>query len=162
MFQGRGPRGRAVYPDRARIVGVATVHQASRTSPLQLGPIDLDVEVHAEPAPVADIRRPEEPLGSGRNQGLLGTGRRSKPCCSPVVVMSIGRGHELPLPDEPARLAVAQPFGRVGEREAERPQALIRVAAQIARIRLFLASCVSSAFPSASSSGGRYIPNRPR
>ena len=31
-----------------------------------------------------------------------------------------------------------------------------------ARTRLFFASCVSSTSPSASSSGGRYIPNRPR
>ena len=40
----------------------------------QLGdlvPVDRDVEVDAEPAAVADVRRPEEPLGVGGDQRLL-------------------------------------------------------------------------------------------
>ena len=129
---------------------------------LELVPVDLDVQVHAEPAPVTDVRRPEEAVRRRPDQCLLGARRRGEPGGTPVVVMAIGGRDELALPDEPARLAVAQPLGSFRQAEADRAEPAVWIACQIARIRLFLASWVSSALPSASSSGGRYIPNRPR
>ena len=111
---------------------------------------------------MADVRRPEEPSRVAFDQRLLRTGWRGEPGGAPIVVVAVGGRHELALADEPARLAVAQPLGRLREREAERPEPRVRIGRQIAFIRLFFASWVSSALPSASSSGGRYIPNRPR
>ncbi len=85
-----------------------------------------------------------------------------------MVMVAIRGRHELPLPDEPAGLPVAQPLGGLGESETDRPKSSVGIglvvapARQIARIRLFFASWVSSALPRASSKGGMYIPNRPR
>ena len=98
---------------------------------------------------------------------LLGAGRRRQPERASVVVMAVGgRRERAAVAGEPGRLAVAQPLGRAVGREAARPDARVRIGvergAQIARTLLFLASWVSSTSPSASSSGGRYIPNRPR
>jgi hypothetical protein len=117
---------------------------------------------------MTDVWRAEEPIGRGLDKRLLHAKRRGQPCPSPVVVVTVRRGDELARPDEPAGLAVAQPLGRLGQREAERPKLLVRIGRgltvdrQIARILLFLASWVSSALPSASSNGGMYMPNRPR
>ncbi len=72
--------------------------------------------------------------------------------------------------------ATAQRYGAAGRARAEAvfdwdaigAQTVVdlrgaaRRLSQRARIRLLRASCVSSAIPSASSSGGRYMPNRPR
>jgi len=128
----------------------------------ELVPVDRDVEVHAQPPTVTHVWRPEEALWSRGDQRFLGTGWCRQPRGTTVVVMPIRRIDELPRPDEPARLTMADALGRIRERQADRPESTVWIDRQIARIRLFLASCVSSAFPSASRSGGRYIPNRPR
>jgi hypothetical protein len=117
---------------------------------------------------MTDVRRPEEPIRRSRDERLLGSRRRGQPGGPAIVVVTIRGRHELPLSDEPARLPVAQPLGRLGEPKTDRPKASVGIGLvvapgpQIARIRLFLASWVSSALPRASSKGGMYIPNRPR
>ena len=116
---------------------------------------------------MAHVRRPEEPLRRAIDKDLLGTRRGGEPERTPVVVVAVGgRGERTAVAREPGGLAVAQPLGRTVEREARRADARVGIGvedeAQIARTLLFLASCVSSTSPSASSRGGRYIPNRPR
>jgi hypothetical protein len=114
-----------------------------------------------------NVRRLEEPLRGGRNQRLLGSRWRGDPG-GPSIGVAIGGRYELPRPDEPARLAVTQTLGRLWKGETDRPESSVAIGLvvgapdQIARIRLFFASCVNSARPSASSSGGMYMPNRPR
>ena len=125
-----------------------------------------DIEVHAD-QPDADVRRAEEALGVGGDERFLGTGRRGQPERPSIVVVAVRGRRERPAgAGEPGRLAVAQALGRAVLGKTARPDPGVRIGiqheAQIARTLLFLASWVSSTSPSASSSGGRYIPNRPR
>ncbi len=139
---------------------------------LELGPVDWHVDVHAHPAAMTDVRRPEEPVRRRFDERLLGERRGRDPEGAAIVVMPVRRGRELAaVGREPGSLAVAQPFRDPGDGQARCRDPVVRAAtlgracpwrAQIARTRLFLASWVSSTSPSASSSGGRYIPNRPR
>ena len=79
-----------------------------------LGPVDGHVEVDAEPAAAADVRRPEVVLRGRRDERLLDPGWRCAPEPEPVVVMVVGvRDERLLVPDEPGRLAVAQPLRRL-------------------------------------------------
>ena len=132
---------------------------------VQLVPVDRDVQVHPDPAAVPDVRRAEESLGGGLDERVLDTVRRGEPERAPVVVVAVRRRRELAATGrEPGSLAVAQPLGDPGLGETAGPDASVRIVAgaQIARTRLLRASWVSSTSPSASSSGGRYIPKRPR
>ena len=44
-----------------------------------LGPVQVAVEADADPSPVADIRRPEEPAGVGGEEFVLGSGQAGTP-----------------------------------------------------------------------------------
>ena len=86
-------------------------------------PVDLDVEVHAEPAAVADVGRAEVALRRLGDQRLLHVGARRAPEGHAVVVMLVREHHEgLLAADEPGRFAVAQAFGHLGQRQAEAAQ----------------------------------------
>ena len=45
----------------------------------ELGPVQIAVEPDADPAPVADIGRPEEPAGVGGEEFVLGSGQARAP-----------------------------------------------------------------------------------
>src|SRR5437762_3159140 len=66
-------------------------------------PVDVDVEAHAEPAPVAHIGRPEEALGLlGDEFGLYAGRRRAPDAEDPVAVMVVDEhGDRLAIPHEP-------------------------------------------------------------
>ena len=81
-------------------------------------PVLLDVEVHPDPAAAADVRRPEEPARIQRDPVLLRALRRGRPERHPVVVVPVGERDEL-LPDEPGRLAVAEPLGHARQGQAQ-------------------------------------------
>jgi hypothetical protein len=72
------------------------------------------VDPHADPAPMADIGRPEELRRVLRDQRLLATGRGRTPERQPVgAVMVIVHRHEL--------------LGHLGQGEGDAPQLLDRV-----------------------------------
>src|SRR6516225_3825971 len=90
-----------------------------------LGPVQVAVEADADPSPVADIGRPEEPAGLGGDEFVLGSGRARTPQVREVMIMVAGgpqRDERALPPDEPGRRAVAGPFGHLGQRQADSPQ----------------------------------------
>ena len=92
-----------------------------------LGPVDVAVEPDADPAPVPDVGRPEEPAGVRRGQFLLGPRRRGAPQVRELVVVVPVRPqlHEGALvPDEPGRRAVTGPFGDLRQGQADGAQPL--------------------------------------
>src|SRR5439155_3573974 len=91
-------------------------------------PFDIDIEPHAEPPARSDVRRAVEPRGVLLDHRLLHTERRWRPEADDAVVVMIVREHAEDLAAEPRRFAVAQLLGRLGKRQANRPQPLDRVA----------------------------------
>ena len=93
-----------------------------------LVPVDVrHVEVDAEPAATADVRRAEEALGLPIDVLGLRTRRRRAPEPEPVVVVVVAHVEErLLATDEPRRLAVAQPLRHLGQVHAQRAQACER------------------------------------
>jgi D-amino-acid oxidase len=92
-----------------------------------LGPVDVAVEPHADPAPVADVGRAKEAAGVRRSQFLLGSGWcRAPQVREMVIVMAVGpQRHEGALvPNEPGRGAVTGPFGDLRQGQADRAQPL--------------------------------------
>jgi hypothetical protein len=93
-------------------------------------------------------------------------GRPWGAACDPPFRLTADRraGRRPPPADFPPTHLWRQGYPITDSRQAASPTDDTKAGAlgQAARIRLFLASCVSSARPSASSSGGMYIPNRPR
>jgi D-amino-acid oxidase len=88
-----------------------------------LGPVHRSVQADPDPAAVADVRRPEEPVRVGPDQFLLRPWRRRAPQVREVLGMvPVGpQRHERALaPDEPGRRAVAGPFGHLGQCQADR------------------------------------------
>src|SRR5215469_5663957 len=67
-----------------------------------LVPVDVAVQAHADPAAVPDVGWPEEPVGLGSGQLLLGArGRRAPQVREPVVVVPVRpQHHELPPGEE--------------------------------------------------------------
>lgn len=88
-----------------------------------LVPLQVAVEAHAQPAAVADVGRPEEPLGVGLDHRLLGADRGRAPQRQrPVAVVVIPDLRELAPADEPGGRAVAQTLLGSRQRQADRAQ----------------------------------------
>lgn len=82
-----------------------------RHDPLDLLPIEFDVQVHAEPAANADVRRPKVQLRLRFDHRLLRTRRCRAPEGKPSTVVVIRVHDEAALAlEEPSRLPVTQPL----------------------------------------------------
>ena len=82
-----------------------------------LVPVDRYVEPNADPTPVADVRRTEEPVGLGLHEERLHARRRRTPEVRElVVVMTVDVCHHERrlVADEERRRAVARPLRRLG------------------------------------------------
>lgn len=102
-------------------VGVLAQH-------LHRSPVDAAVEPHPDPAATSDIRRAEEPLRIGFDQGFLDT----RPCCAPqmwefVVVVALGPQVQELLSGEERRRAVAALLDDAGQSQAHGPDAVLDV-----------------------------------
>ena len=88
-----------------------------------LVPVRVDIEAHAEPAPLADVGRPEEPLRLLLDQLGLDAGRRGAPDGQPAVLVVVVEEHDerLLAPNEEGRRAVARPLGDLREVQADAP-----------------------------------------
>src|SRR5207237_10686615 len=74
----------------------------------QAVPVDvMGVAIHARPAAMADVRRPEEVLRVLGYEHLLRPHGRRQPRAQPVVVVMVRGGCELLPADEPRMLAMA-------------------------------------------------------
>jgi hypothetical protein len=113
---------------------------------IQLVPVDGDVEIHADPPAVPDVRRAEEALRRALDEHLLDALRGGEPERPSIVVMAVRGGRELAtVGREPGRLAVAQPLGDPWMRQTADPDTGVRIGrvvagTQSARTLLFLAS----------------------
>ena len=83
--------------------------------------MQLAVEPDAEPAPMADIRRHEEPFRIGLDEHRLHARRRGAPDGEAAVAVVVGQHHQEGafLADEERRRAVAQTLAGLGQREAD-------------------------------------------
>src|SRR4030095_12774006 len=88
-----------------------------------LVPIDLAVEPHADPAFVADVRRVEELVRVGVDEGFLRTRARLAPHCDAVgaVVVVVVHGEEL-VADAKGRFAPSFLLGRLRQCETDLAQ----------------------------------------
>ena len=94
-------------------------------------PVDGDVEIHTNPAPVAVVRRLEIPIRISGNEGFLGPIRSGREERNAVVVVVIPERHEHASVDEPGGFTMARAFFDVRQRETELreawPEALSRL-----------------------------------
>src|SRR5438445_1928481 len=113
-----------------------------------LFPVDLDVEVDANPAAVSNVRRPKETLRFSFHKNFLGALRRGAPSAQAIVVLVVRGGDELPARDEPRRLAMAHLLGhlRKGETDLPKPLDFDRIARSLPRVHKN--SCTISAIAS--------------
>src|SRR6202035_3471353 len=89
-----------------------------------LGPVQVTVQPHADPASPAHVGRPEEAAPLTGAELLLRSGQTRAPQVRKVVlVMAVGpQGHErLLVPDEPGRRAATEPLGQLRQRQADGP-----------------------------------------
>ena len=95
---------------------------------LDLYPVHLAAEPHAEPSPRPHIRGPEEPVGRGGHEPFLGSYRGRTPNVGKVVFMvAIWPQHDELLTDKESRRAVAELLGHPGQGEANAPDPLLHV-----------------------------------
>src|SRR4029077_10989408 len=100
---------------------------------------------------------------------LFQVGARRRPCRQHgLVVDHVLAGRQSPAVGGLAPLAVEaaadepHPCGQLSTFYSRKTSRVLRTFYQIARMRLFLGLCSTSARPSASRSGGMYMPKRPR
>ena len=85
---------------------------------------DENIEPHADPPAVSNVRRAEVPLRGRTDQCVLRPEWRRAPEPERPAVMVRGEHHErLLVPHEPGWLAVADALGGLGQREADGPHA---------------------------------------
>lgn len=91
-----------------------------------LTPVNVAVQAHADPAAMANVRRPEEPVRLRTRQFLLDTRRRGTPHVrEPVVVMTARPQHdELPTGEERGG-TVARSLLAAGQRQADSPHPVL-------------------------------------
>src|SRR2546425_9264575 len=93
-------------------------------------PVEPFVELHADPAAVADVRRDKVMLRVGLHETALHPGRRRAPQRETTVRMVVVHvGHERLLTDEPRRRAVTRALARLGKRKTDLADAPERVGA---------------------------------
>lgn len=90
----------------------------------EFAPIDVDIEIHAEPTAMTHVGWSKETFWICLHQHLLRALRGSAPSAKAVVVVVVGRGHEQLSGHEPCRFSVAGPFGHLREAEAQLSKAL--------------------------------------
>jgi hypothetical protein len=90
---------------------------------LQLDPVETAIETEAQPAPMADVGRHEEPVGLGSDEHFLHPGRRRAPNREAIVAVVIRQDHQkgARAPDEEGRRAVTRPLDDLWETETRPP-----------------------------------------